>query len=358
MNILFYFGHPAQYHFFKHSIKILRSHGHHTTIVIRSKDILENLLIENNEQYINILPEGRKQSKLQIFYGLIKRDFRLFRFTFNKKFDLFIGSDPSLAHIGRLLKIPAITVSEDDIEVIATLAKLTFPYTSTILTPTNVNVGKYSDKRISYAGYMKLAYLHPKYFSAKSIELKKPYFLLRLSQLNAHHDFGIKGLNEDLVDQIIDILSIKGNVYISSEKKIASKYDKHYLNIIPSQMHDYLANARMLISDSQSMSVEAAMLGIPSIRYSDFSGRITVLEELEHKYQLTFGVVTSEPEKLIHKINEILSTPAFNELFQQRRVKMLSEKIDVTAFLVWFIENYPSSVTTMKENSDYQFNFK
>ena len=29
---------------------------------------------------------------------------------------------------------------------------------------------------------------------------------------------------------------------------------------------------------------------------------------------------------------------------------MLEDKIDVTAFIVWFIENYPGSVKIMKDN--------
>ncbi len=36
----------------------------------------------------------------------------------------------------------------------------------------------------------------------------------------------------------------------------------------------------------------------------------------------------------------------------------VSEKIDVTAFMVWFIENYPESVGIMKEDSGYQERFK
>ena len=36
---------------------------------------------------------------------------------------------------------------------------------------------------------------------------------------------------------------------------------------------------------------------------------------------------------------------------------MLKEKIDVTAFMVWFIENYPESAKIMKENPDYQLRF-
>jgi hypothetical protein len=37
---------------------------------------------------------------------------------------------------------------------------------------------------------------------------------------------------------------------------------------------------------------------------------------------------------------------------------MIKDKIDVTAFMVWFIENYPESKRIMKENPDYQYKFK
>jgi hypothetical protein len=37
---------------------------------------------------------------------------------------------------------------------------------------------------------------------------------------------------------------------------------------------------------------------------------------------------------------------------------MLRDKIDVTAFMVWFIENYPDSVNIMKENPEYQDRFR
>lgn len=358
MKILFYFGHPAQYHFQKYSIKELRSKGHEIIILIKTKDVLESLMKDNNEEYINILPEGRKQSKLAILLGLVKRDFRLFRFALRKKIDLFIGTDPSLSHVGFFLNIPVITVLEDDIEVIPSLAKLTYPLTSCILVPTTVRVGKYENKKISYEGYMKLAYLHPNRFKPLSIEIKKPYFLLRLSQLNAHHDFGIKGISEVLLDQIVEILSKKGKVYISSEKNLSSKYESFQLTIKPSEMHQYLANASILISDSQSMSMEAAMLGVPSIRFSDFAGKISVLEELEHKYKLTFGVTTDNPQLLISKINQFISEPNLMETFKERKEKMLSDKIDVTAFMVWFIECYPQSAAIMKQNPDYQYTFK
>ena len=114
----------------------------------------------------------------------------------------------------------------------------------------------------------------------------------------------------------------------------------------------------MLIGDSQSMSVESALLGVPSIRYSSFAGKLSVLEELEHKYELTYGFLPEQSEAMFEKIEKLLSIPNLKEEWQQRRQSMLQDKIDVTAFFVWFIENYPESAKIMKENTDYQYNFK
>jgi hypothetical protein len=36
----------------------------------------------------------------------------------------------------------------------------------------------------------------------------------------------------------------------------------------------------------------------------------------------------------------------------------LKKKIDGTSILVWFIENYPKSKFIMKENPDFQYNFR
>ena len=106
------------------------------------------------------------------------------------------------------------------------------------------------------------------------------------------------------------------------------------------------------------MAVEAAMLGTPSLRFNDFAGKIGVLEELEHKYELTFAIPSSKPQRLYDKVNEWLEMEDLSETFQARRLKMLSDKIDVTAFFTWFIENYPESRKIMKEDPGYQMRFK
>ena len=356
-KMLIYLGHPAQYHFFKFIIRQLRQNGHSLEILIKSKDILEDLLIEDNESYVNILPGGRSSGLTGILTGLIKRDFRLFEHVWGKKFDLFIGTDPSLAHIGFLKRIPVITVLEDDIHVIPDLARITFPFTSIILTPNECLTGSYEKKTIHYNGYMKLAYLHPGYFSKEAAIHRQPYFLIRASGLDAYHDEGISGLTLNLIKRIIQVLQKKGSVYISAEGIPDESLKPYELKINPSKMLQELANAAMLVSDSQSMTMEAAMLGVPSIRFSDFAGMISVLESLEHEFGLTYGIPTNSPEKLFEKISEFLELPDLAAVFEKRRLKMLREKLNVTAFLVWFIENYPASVTIMKANPEFQDRF-
>ena len=184
------------------------------------------------------------------------------------------------------------------------------------------------------------------------------YFILRISKLNAHHDFGIAGLSTELVLEIIELLEKQGRVYISAEGRLDSKLLPYELKINLTDIHHVLFYADILIGDSQSMSVEAALLGTPSIRFSDFARKIGVLEELENKYQLTYGIPTSKPELLISKIQELLLNNKLKEEFILKRKILNNDKIDTAAFFTWFIENYSESVSIMEENPNYQYNFK
>ncbi len=363
-KILVYLGHPAHYHLFRNVMNRLRNDGKEIVILIKSKDILEELLKRNNEEYLNILPEGRKDSKIGILIGLLKRDMRLFKFVLGKKFDLLIGSEPSIAHVGRLLNIPSLVFVEDDAEVIPHFAKLAFPFTKYVLAPVSCDLGKWENKKISYHGYQKLTYLHPNWFSPdKSIFTKyfpeeEKIFMLRLSKLNAHHDFGIGGMTKEFLLKLVAILEKEGRVVISDEGNILPELEKYQLKINPLDIHHILANSYMLISDSQSMTMEAAMLGIPSIRISDFTGRIGVLEELEYKYDLTYGIKPAESDRVFDLLEKMLPDKTLREKFKNRHSRLMNEKIDVAEFLVWLIEGYPETAEKIIGENDYQWRFK
>ena len=74
MKILFDLGHPAHYHLVKNLAKKLEDSGNKIYFSIQKKDVLEELIKETSFDYINILPNGRKASKL----GLVKSFFQRF----------------------------------------------------------------------------------------------------------------------------------------------------------------------------------------------------------------------------------------------------------------------------------------
>jgi len=365
MKIMIYVGHPAQYLFFRNSIKQLMLNHHEVILLLKTKDVLEQIVNADGFNYFNIMPKVRGKSKFKIAFSLIKRNLRILPLVLKERPDLLIGGDPSISQIGWFLGINRFTLTEDDYEIIKSLANITFPFAQIILSPSVCKSGKWEYKKIGYNGYMKLAYLHPEIFKPNKSLLQKyhiqdKYALIRLAQLNAHHDFGIRGLRIEDVKDIISLIESNGlKVLISSEGVLNDSLISYQLNIEPSDIHHILAFASLLVSDSQSMSVEASILGTPSVRYSDFAGRISVLEELEHKYNLTYGIVPENSNELIKKINEILKVIKINtNFYKTNRDAMLNDKINVSKFTTWFIENYPASARIMKENPDYQHNFK
>lgn len=361
MKIFYYFGHPAQFHFQKLSISLLRQKGHQVSIYIRSKDVLEKLLTEYNFEYINILKNERKSTLIGISWSLLKRVFILGREMRKHKPDLLISSDPSFSQLGFLFGIPCINCIDDDINAIGFYSILTYPFTRIILTPEHVKVGLWHYKRIQYAGYMKLAYLHPNRFIPSinkigSLQNEK-YFLVRLSKLSAHHDRNISGINKSMLKRTIERLSVYGRVFITSESDIDEDLNAYKLSIPASDFHHYLYYSQLLISDSQSVTGEAAVLGIPSIRVSTMVNKLSVLEELEHKYKLTFGLHPENEDLFFKKLDELLSMNNLRQVFQNRRQVMLADKIDIISLMVWFVDNYPESASIMKKNPDYQYIF-
>jgi predicted glycosyltransferase len=346
MNIAVYLGHPSHYYFFKHPIRMWVKKGNRVQVVIRTKDILEDLLVHDDVHYVNILPEGRSRGSIAIFYALLKRIVRLYFQMRHFHPDILIGSDASLPIVARILQARSITTLEDDYDVVKSLAMLTYPFTNVILTPFVCQVGKWENKKVGYNGYMKLSALHPNRFSIDPQTINStvgndPYCLVRLSALNAYHDKGIHGLSLEVVHKIISKCEQYGlKVWINSETTLCPALVSYQLHIHPAQIHHILAGATLLISDSQSMSVEASVLGVPSIRYSDFTGKISVLEELEHTYQLTKGIPPNSSELLLNQIEEWLSTDSLHDIFQSRKEKMLEDKMDVALFVAWFVEDY------------------
>jgi len=365
MYYYFVLNHPAHYHLFKYTILDLKRLGHQCDIFIRPKDVLKRLLDKDETIYITLsnLEKNERRILFSSILGLMKKDFELAKYILKRKPDLMIGTDWAITNLGRIFNIPSLVFNEDDI--FATPEnKIFYPLAKNLVLPDCCDKGLWKQKRISYAGYHELAYLHPKRFNIDNeviqnhFSSQKPYIIIRLVKLTASHDKGKRGLGFQLLDQIIEKYKDQFQILISFEREMNNKYLKYNYNFDPNLMHHFLAGAHLVIGDSQTMIAEAAVLGTPSIRFNDFVGKLSYLEELEHKYGLTYGFKSNEKEKFLLKIEELLAISDLKNLWQTKLRNMYKDKIDVTAFMVWFIENYPQSLKIVKENPDYQYNFK
>ena len=165
MKVLFHLGHPAHFHLFKNVIASLKKEDHKVFILIKKKDILEELLKESDFDYENILSRGRKDSKIGIAIGQLKQLSRLFWFCLKHKPDILIGSTPTIAQVSKLIGKPSINLSEDDASEVPLFAKTTYPFSSVILSPDSCDNGKWNRKTVNYNSYHELSYLHPNHFT-------------------------------------------------------------------------------------------------------------------------------------------------------------------------------------------------
>ena len=362
-KIAIFLGHPAHFHLFKNVALELSKKGYAITFLIKRKDIVEDLVINSGYKPVIIRKQERvNSSKFGLIKSLLAMDLMMLKCLCKERPSLLIGTYTPF--ISRWSGVPVISCNEDDASVVPNFAKLSYPEASAILVPESCDCGKWNAKSIKYASYHELAYLHPNHFTPEKhiveqyFPIDSPYFIIRFAKLNAHHDAGVKGISTEIAQRLIDILKPHGRVYITSERELEPQFEQYRIQINPLDMHHVMAFAQIYIGDSQTMAAESGVLGVPFVRFNDFVGRIGYLRELEDVYQLGFGIKTNEVDRLYQVVESLVAMPNRKEVYQQRRQKMLSEKIDYAQFLTWFIENYPESKRIMKENPDYQYKFR
>jgi uncharacterized protein len=342
----------------------LEQRGHQVVVVIRPKDVLEQLCVDSAIKFIKIEERPKRMGMLGLAWSLLKKDIQVYKLVKKFKPCQLIGSDGTLARVGWLLRIPSFEYNEDDAEAIKLYAWLSFPFYSHIVTPEVTSSWLWEKKKITYNSYHELAYLHPHHFVpnksvvSRYLNPDEKYFIIRFAKLTAHHDTGISGINTAIAERIISILKPHGKIFITSERGLEPQFEKYRIQISPLDMHHVMAFADIYIGDSQTMAAEAGVLGVPFVRFNDFVGRLSYLNELENKYILGFGHITSDAEGMYKSIQKLLDMENRKEVFQTRRSKMLADKINYADFQTWFIENYPESVTVLKDNPDFQYNFR
>jgi len=352
MKILIDICHPADVHLFRNFIKIMQDKGHQVVVTSRDKDVslalLENLHIPH--MALGKPGKGIMGKSFKMIYFFLKLIYILKRY---KPQILISCSSPSLAQAGFLLRIPHIIFGDTEHSFWAYL--LSIPISKCFISP-SCFFKDFKGIHFKYNGFHELAYLQPRYFQPDSkiydilnIRRDERFVIVRFVAWEAIHDVGHQGVSIENKIKAVKEFSKYARVLISSEKELPIELKPYQISIAPEKMHDVLAFATLLYGESATMASECACLGTPAI-YLDNVGRGYTDEE-EEKYGLVFNYTESieDQEKSIQKGIELLKTPNIKKEWKERSNRMIAEKIDVTAFMVWFVENYPESVEIMKK---------
>jgi len=356
MKILIDIGHPAHVHYYKNFIKIMKNKGHEFFITARDRKFVIDLLEHENIKYI-IRGKGAVILIGKIFYA-VKASLSILWHSLKFKPDLFLSHcSVYAALVAFIMGKPCVFTGDTDSN---TTHKYFMPYISAFLSPScfQYNYGK---KQIFFNSFMELMYLHHNYFAPNANVIKnifpnnkKKNVLLRFVSWNAHHDKGLSGISMEIRKELIKKLEPYSNIFVLSENELDDFFKKYTLHIDPYLMHDFLASIDFLLSESATMSSECAVLGTPSIYY-DAKGRCYTKEQ-EVVYNLVWNF--KDTDGLVKRALELVKTNNLREAVKPNHDRLLNDKIDPTAFLVWFIENYPDSHKKMVSDPEYQKKYK
>ena len=355
MRIIIDIGHPGHVHLFRPFAQTMIAKGHEILFTCRQKEFEIELLKAAKFNYKSF---GKHyKSLIGKIWGLFYFDFLMLLSTFRFKPDIFLSHGSFYAaHIAFLFRKPHISMEDTGNQE---QMRLYLPFTQVVLTSSAFHK-EIGPKQIRYNSYHEIAYLHPKYFSKDELIDEKlgipngeSFVLLRFVSWNASHDINKKGLSLLFKTKLVEELSKYSKIYISSEGNLPRHLERYRLIIKPEQLHHILSSATLYIGEGATMASESAVLGVPAIYINPINAG--TIDEQE-RYGLLFHFKSEVG--VFEKALELLNNQELSAEIKVKQKEMLNRKIDLTAFLVWFVEEYPVSKKIMRETPNYQYQFK
>lgn len=338
MRALIDITHPSLAHVFRPVWAAWAAEGHECMVVARDKDVTLELLRAFGIPYVVLSAMGRTQ--LGRARELVAREARMLALARRFRPHLIIGTSAHAGRVARWVGAKSAVLNDDDAAAVPLFRWLSYPFASAIITPSCLAHERYGRRHLTYPSYHALFYLHPARFEpdpAVRAELGIPpggrFGVVRLSALAAHHDAGVRGLDESLVSRLRKGLPGDVHLFVTSEKPLPPELAPWRLPVAPARLHHAVALADFVLGDSQTMTAEAAVLGVPAFRVNDFVGRISYLRELEG-YGLAFGFRPGQEERALAAVQEVVRRPDRREAFAERRRVMLAERIDPLPWLL------------------------
>lgn len=344
MNILIDIGHPGHVHLLRNVAKELEGKGHRIYYSVRDIPVAKRLM-----EHYGMKPwldlGGKKDSLLGKAQTVVRQDIEILRFVSKNHIDLGLSSGLVLSHVSKLSKMRSFVFDDDDDAVEPLSVKYEHPLSDVVFTPNCIQ--RKTKHAVYYAGTHELAYLHPNRFSPDPVVLQhagiqegERFFIMRFVALKGHHDVGQHGLTLEQKKALVELMKSYGRVIITSERAIEPEFEQYRLPVPPEEIHSLMAYSSMFLGDSQTMTSEAAVLGVPALKCNTFAGRLSVPNMLEQKYDLCYAYQPVQFDEMYRHIEMLLAQDP-QELKNEWRAKqqrMLGEMIDPTEFFVNYIE--------------------
>ncbi len=345
MNILIDIGHPGHVHLLHYTVNELRNRGHRLFFMVRDIPVAKRLMeCYGMMPYLDL--GGKKDSLTGKAWTVLKQDIEALHFVLQHHIDLGLSSGLVLSHVSRLTKMKSFMFDDDDDAAEPLITKYGHPLSDIVFTPDCIH--RKTKHAVYYAGTHELAYLHPNRFTPDPTVLQhagltegERFFIMRFVALKGHHDVGEAGLSLEQKRALVDLLKAHGRVIITSERAVEPEFEPYRLPVPPEEIHSLMAYSSMFVGDSQTMTSEAAILGVPALKCNTFAGRLSVPNMLENKYSLCYAYLPERFEDMLAKIHSLLDMPpeSLHAEWQAKRQQMLHEMIDPTEFFINYIEH-------------------
>lgn len=333
--------HPAHALVFRHTISELKKAGHEVLVMSRDKDVLLEFLGQFGIEHR--IASTRRTGRLGLFYEMLVRDIAIIKTARRFNADVMIGcGGVATSQAGRLCGIPAISFYDNETAILQNM--LSHSFSRHVFVPEFYEGWLPKGRHTRFAGFKELAYLHPNRFTldrqraiAAGLDPERDNFFIRIVAWNANHDWGRKGWSGPMLKHIVQKLSERGKVHLSSEVSLDG-CELAGLQFKGSQedFHHLVGHCRLLVGESCTMAAEAAVLGCPAV-YAAPQPSCTV-RELADRYGLV-SYVSAEEEAAVEAAMWAMLEHS-PEFYQQKRTQMLQDKIDVTAYIVQKLLHY------------------
>ena len=330
--------HPAWAYQFRYIINTMTKRGDTVTTLVAEKDgntkVLKNFHIPYQlcarSTGTNFVEKGF------LFLGLC------IRFTWEaikQKPDIMIGrASPMLAVAAWLTRKPHFLY--EDTEVAKFSLRICKCLSTKILTPLTF-LTDLGPKQERVNTYKELFYLHPNVFTPDRQALRdvgfQPdefYVFVRFIAWNASHDIGRRGLSDEEKVAMVRCLETYGRVYVSDEGALPEALERNRLNIPYAMIHHVLAFARLVYSEGATMASEAVVLGTHALYVNTIVSGST--REQSERYHLLYNFKHEEDRyrRALEKAEELLGDPDLEKKGQEKRAKLLAEKVDINSYYI------------------------